>query len=127
MTRIYLLINALFYLLFTVWCLIKPEDTAGFLGYSFLNNSGKAEYLSIYTGLELGFTVFLALCAFYPNIRLAGLIFCVCIYVGVMIVRPASALYYGNISQVTYMVGGLEYALGIWGIILLINEIKKIN
>ena len=127
MIQIYLIVNAFFYLLFAVWCIFKPTDTATFLGYNFLNNSGKVEYLSIYTGLELGFTAFLALCAFYPGIRLAGLIFCVCTYAAIMIVRPACALYYGNVSKVTYMVGGLEYVLGIWGIILLIGELKKLN
>lgn len=125
MIKIYLLVNSVFYLLFSVWCLVKPKGTATFLGYDFLSNSGRVEYLSIYTGLEIGFTAFLGLCAFIPGMRVTGLLFCVCIYAGVMIVRPVSALIYGNVSKATYLVGGLEYILGIWGIILLIREYTK--
>lgn len=127
MTKLYLLLNALSYLVFSLWCLIKPGDTAKALGYDFLNNSGKVEYSSVYTGMELGFTAFFAICAFFPGLRLAGLVFAACLYTGLMILRPISSLHYGNISKMTYIIGGLEYALGIWGIILLVMELKKLN
>lgn len=127
MIQIYLFINAFSYLGFSLWCLIKAETTAKALGYNFSNNSGKVEYISVYTGMELGFAVFFALCAFYPGLRLAGLLFAVCIYLGLMLLRTITAIHYGNVSKTTYMIGGLEYALGIWGIILLIMELKKIH
>jgi hypothetical protein len=127
MPKLYLILNAFSYLVFSLWCLIKSGSTAKSLGYDFLNNSGKVEYLSVYTGMELGFTAFFAICAFFPGLRFAGLVFAVCLYVGLMILRPISAIYYGNVTKMTYVVGGLEYALGIWGIILLVMELKKIN
>lgn len=77
--------------------------------------------------MELGFAVFFALCAFYPGLKLAGLLFAVCIYLGLMILRTITAIHYGNVSKTTYMIGGLEYALGIWGIIILMMELKKIH
>lgn len=125
MVKIYLLLNSFLYLLLSALCLLKPGISANFLGYSFLNNSGKVEYATIYIGLEFGFALFLGISAFYLNMALAGLIFCVCIYSGAMITRTSFALYYGNISKVTYMVGGLEYILGICGIILLLRELKE--
>lgn len=125
MLRVYLLVNTFLYLLFAVLCIAKPMGTANTLGYSFLNNSGRAEYLSIYTGLESGFAIFLAICAFSPRLSLGGLIFLVCIYAGVMIIRPVCALCYGNMLTVTWLAGALEWALGIWGIILLAGELRK--
>jgi hypothetical protein len=122
MIQTYLIINAISYLVFTLWCLFKPSATAGSLGYSFLNNSGRVEFLSVYTGLELGFTVFLFLCALYPAFEMAGLLFCVSIYGGLMVVRPISSIAYGSVSKITWVVGVMEYILGIWGIILLINQ-----
>ena len=107
-------------------CLLKPTGTANYLGYNFLNNSGKIEYLTVYVGLEMGISVFLAIAGFFPNIKFSGLIFCVCVYAGSMVIRTGSALFYGNVSKVTYMVGGLEYLLGIWGAILLFKNINKI-
>jgi hypothetical protein len=127
MIKFYLILNALSYLVFSLWCLVKPDDTAKSLGYSFLNNSGKVEYMSVYSGMELGFTAFFALCAFFPGLRLAGLVFAVCLYAGLMILRPISSIYYGHVTKMTYVVGGLEYALGIWGIILLVMELKHLN
>jgi hypothetical protein len=122
MVHIYLIINAISYLAFSLWCLFKPAATARSIGYSFLNNSGRVEFLSVYTGLELGFTVFLALCAVYPAYEMAGLLFCVSIYGGLMIIRPISAIAYGNIYKMTWVLGTMEYILGIWGIILLIKQ-----
>lgn len=127
MLKFYLSLNAFLYLLFAVMCVINPTGTGNTLGYDFLNNSGKVEYLTLYTGLELSFTFFLALCAFYPRLSFAGLVFSVCIYVGIMLTRTICSLYYGNVLKVTYLVGALEYLLGIWGIILLTIELKKIN
>lgn len=125
--KIYLILNSFSYLLFGIWCLIKADTTAKNLGYSFLNNSGKVEYLTLYTGMQLGFAAFFAISAFYPGLRLAALVFAVCLYAGLMIMRPISSIFYGNVSKITYLVGGLEYALGVWGIILLVMELKKIN
>lgn len=125
MIQIYLLINAVSYLGFSLWCLFKTDTTAKALGYHFLNNSGKAEYLSVYTGMELGFAVFFTLSACYPAFRLGGLLFASCLYLGLMILRLISVLHYGNVSKITYMVGALEWVLGVWGIALLVMELKK--
>jgi hypothetical protein len=125
MVLIYLIVNAISYIGFSLWCLFKPNTTAESLGFGFLNNSGKAEYLSVYTGLEMGFGIFLALSAYYPKLRMAGLLFCVCIYAGLMIVRPIAALCYGNVSKITYIIGAVEYVFGIWGIIILVMKMKE--
>ena len=127
MIQIYLLVNSLLYMLLSVWCIFKPTTTASYLGYNFSNNSGKIEYLTVYVGLEMGFAVFLAIAALFPNIKLSGLIFCVCIYISSMIIRTACSLCYGHVSKPTYMLGGLEYAFGIWGLILLVSELKRLN
>lgn len=124
MIKIYLLLNSLSYLIFSFWCIFKPEGTAKFLGYSFLNNSGRVEYAAVYAGLEIGMAAFFAICGFLPEMKLSGLIFAVCLYAGLIISRTSAAFYYGDVTTATYVVGGLEYALGIWGIILLVNEFR---
>ncbi|MBL7931705.1 MAG: DUF4345 family protein [Bacteroidia bacterium] len=125
MTTFYLYLNSFIYLIFSAWCLFKPKDTAEFSGFTFLNNSGKVEYLAVYGGMELGFCVFFGLCALLPNLRFAGLVFGVCMYVGLILVRTISAVIYGNLQKGTYIIGGLELLLGIWGIVLLLNEMKR--
>lgn len=125
MIPFYLYLNAFLYLSFSVWCLVKFLGTSGFLGYSFLNNSGRVEYLTLYTGLQAGFAIFLSVCAYYPSFRLPGLIFCVAIYACIVITRTASALYYGQLAKATYLVGALEYSLAIWGMVLLFRAFKQ--
>ncbi|PBQ31038.1 hypothetical protein CNR22_04390 [Sphingobacteriaceae bacterium] len=120
--QIYLFLNAFLYLSFAIWCIVKFVGTSGFLGYSFLNNSGKVEYLTIYTGLQMGFAIFLAICAYYPSLRLAGLLFCVAAYVCIVITRTLSGSYFGDLEKASFMIGALEYSLCIWGLILLFRN-----
>lgn len=120
--QIYLFVNAFLYLSFAVWCIAKFVGTSGFLGYSFLNNSGKVEYLTIYTGLQMGFALFLAVSAWFPALRLGGLLFCVAAYVCIIVTRTLSGFYFGNLEKATFMIGALEYALCIWGLVVLFRN-----
>ncbi len=124
MITVYLYLNAVLYFVFSIWCLFKFQGTANYLGYSFQNNSGRVEYLTIYTGLQMGFAAFLGLCAWHADLRLAGLIFCVALYTGIVITRISSALYFGNLTNATYYVGALEVGLCLWGIALLVTALK---
>lgn len=125
MTKTYLIINAISYLVFALWCLFRPTTTAQNLGYNFLNSGGKIEYMTVYGGMELGFCAFFTLCAFYPKLMEAGLIFAVCLYVCLMIVRTVTIINIGDVPKIIYIVGGLEYVLGIWGAILLYIQHEK--
>ena len=125
MVSFYLFFNSVIYLLFALFCLFKTSETASNLGYSFINNSGKVEYIAVYVGMELGFAAFLAICALYPSMSLAGIIFCVCMYVGLVVTRAYAVLANGNVSKMIYIIGGLELALLIWGLVLLISLAKN--
>jgi hypothetical protein len=126
MIQLYLFANAFFYFAFACLCLIRSKETARFLGYAFLSGSGKTEYLTVYSGMEFGFSVFLALCALNIQMRFTGLVFCVVMYLALMIVRPLTALVNQNLTRSTYILGTLEYLLGLWGIFLLFKMLNKI-
>ncbi len=53
--------------------------------------------------------------AYFKEIQLPGLIFCVAIYICIILTRTISAMYFKNLVKATYLVGGLEYFLAIWG------------
>ena len=74
MTMIYFIINAAIYFLLAVWCLFRTTGTAKKLGYDFVNNSGKAEYTAVYIGMELGLSVFFAICTYSAGLTRGGLI-----------------------------------------------------
>lgn len=125
MAKFYFILNAVIYLLFSVWCMIRPGETAKSLGYETLSNSGKAEYAAVYVGMELGLCAFFAICAFNPSMLRPGLIFATCFYLGLMIARTISVLLLDNVSKMTFVAGGMEYILGIGAALLLWMELKK--
>jgi len=100
------------------------KGSSEFLGYGFLNNSGRVEYLTIYTGLQIGFAVYLAISGLVPSFRIPGLVFCVALYSGIIITRIISAIYYSGLTKATFLVGGLELSLCIWGVLLLFQNLK---
>jgi len=122
--KLYLWLNAFSYVLFAGLCIYNPAGIASYLGYNFLNNSGKAEFAAVYIGMQISFAVFFGICSYYQRLNLAGLLLAVCIYIGLIITRTFFALYVGNVANVTYLVGSSEYLLGAWGLILLVKELK---
>ena len=110
-TNIYLWINSGLYLVFSLWCLIKTTTTAEFAGLSFINGSGKSEYLTVYVGLEAGLAVFYAHTAMKPEYKDAGIVFSLALYVGIVLVRTITLISIPNIQKGTYIIAALEWLL----------------
>lgn len=117
MTRWYLLINAVLYLLFVLWCTFGRAQTSRASGYLSLNNDGHVEYLVIYGGLQLGLAAFYAYTAFSPQYHRIALVFSLFIYATIVIYRIGSAWAYWPVSWVTLAVAALEIALLIGAIV----------
>ena len=75
MTLVYFWFNVVAYVVFALWCTIRPEQTARFLGFSLDGWKGQAEYVAVYGGIEAAFAVFFALCALRPAWHGPGLAF----------------------------------------------------
>jgi hypothetical protein len=108
---IYLWINSILYLIFSLWCLAKPKITAEFAGLGFLNGSGKSEYLTVYVGLEAGLAAFYAITALKPEYRELGIIFSLALYIGIVLVRTITLLTIPNIGRGTFIIAALELLL----------------
>ena len=118
MTKYYLLINAMLYVLFVLWCTFAREHTARASGYLTQNNDGWVEYLVIYGGLQLGLAAFYAYTAFHPQYHRIALIFSLFIYATIVIYRIGAAWAYWPVSRVTLSVAALEIALLIGAIVV---------
>jgi hypothetical protein len=108
---IYLWVNSGLYLIFSVWCLIKTTTTAKFAGLSFINGSGKSEYLTVYVGLDAGLAVFYAITALKHEYTDIGIIFSLALYIGIVLVRTITLFTIPNIEKGTYIIAALEWAL----------------
>ncbi|RRJ83841.1 hypothetical protein [Aestuariirhabdus litorea] len=53
----------LLYLLSGLWCAFAPEQAAAFLGYGSLSASGRAEFFTVYGGLQCGLGVAMIGCS----------------------------------------------------------------
>jgi len=86
-TLAYFWFNAAAYLVFAVWCTMKPHATARFLGFTLEGGKGHAEYVAVYGGIEAAFAVFFTLCALRPAWYGPGLAFAACLYGGLVVFR----------------------------------------
>ena len=118
MTKGYLIFNGLLYIIFGIWCTILPKTTANFLGLSWLNNSGRSEYITVYGGMEFGIGLFLLLSAFRANMQSAGLLFMLCFYAGLIVWRMGTFATMSGIGKATYGFAASELILGIIAAVL---------
>ena len=88
----WLAFNAILYLALGAWCTFDASGTSEAIGYALTNGSARSEYLTVYGGLEFGMAAFLALCAWKPELRQAGLLFGVASYGGIVLMRAISVL-----------------------------------
>lgn len=118
MLRAYLLVNAVLYILFAVWCTLAPEKTASFLGLTFRSGSGKSEFITVYGGLEFGVAVFFLVAALRPEFRSAGLLFAILFYGGLVLWRIPTLLVIAGVERQTYLFAAAEGLLLLSGLAL---------
>ena len=117
MTSIYLYINAAIYLLFSIWCTVAASSTAQSLGFISLNSSGKAEYLTVYGGLQLGLAIIFGWTAWSGELRF-GLIVALALYVPIVLWRIAGVSMNWPVANSTLYVAGLELAMLVAAVLL---------
>ncbi|MFM8980505.1 MAG: DUF4345 family protein [Planctomycetia bacterium] len=101
-----LALNAVLYVALGLWCALDPATTARFVGLQPTGPAGQSEWLAVYGGLELGLGAFFAVAALRPALRSAGLLFALCLYAGIVVLRSTAALQLGFAS--------LGNARGMW-------------
>jgi hypothetical protein len=122
MTKTYLIINAVLYALFVLWCTFGKAHTARASGYETLSRDGWVEYLVIYGGLQLGLAAFYAYTAFNPQYHRIALMFSLFIYSTIVIYRLGAMMVYWPVGKVTMAVAALEVALLIGAIVVFIKS-----
>jgi hypothetical protein len=127
MIRAYLLVSAVLYVAFAVWCTLAPTKTASFLGLSFRSGSGKSEYITVYGGLEFGVAMFFLAAALRPELRWAGLVFAILFYAGLVIWRVPTLLFISGVERPTYLFAAGEAVLLAAGIAVWLMSARTAN
>lgn len=116
MLPIYLWFNAVLYAGFALWCTFAVTKTAAAIGYVGLNNGGRAEYMTVYGGLQLGLALFFAYCAYTPRLQGVGVVFGLCLYVPIVLWRMIGLAQNWPVGNNTLMVAGLEVFMLAWSV-----------
>ena len=108
MLKLFLAANAVIYFGLALWCSFSITKTAAAQGFMELTGAGRAEYLTVYGGLQFGLGLFFALCAYTPRWHEVGLVFALCVYVPLVLWRIAGLVAYWPVNTTTLAVAGLE-------------------
>ncbi|MFT7184730.1 MAG: hypothetical protein ACI84K_000096 [Pseudohongiellaceae bacterium] len=91
------------YLLSGLWCALKPELAAGFLGLEFSHVAGKAEFFSVYGGLQVGIAIAILACSLIPTYQLGASFFAFLVSFGLFGFRLLSVISIDQSSVLIYM------------------------
>lgn len=119
---LYLYVNAALYLVFAVWSTLAPSKVATSIGYETLSASGRSEFLVVYGGLELGLAALFAYLAAQPQLQRPGVFIALFFYVPIVAYRLLTVLKFWPVSRTTLVVGSLELALLLWGVLVLLTS-----
>ena len=111
MTRIFLAIVGVAYLVLAAWCVFKPGQTSNSVGLTLQPGSGQSEYLVVYGGLQLGLGLFFLWPLWQSETERTVLVGCVLIHASLVLMRTISLAIYPGIQPTTYVLAVVEWAI----------------
>lgn len=119
MTRIFLAIVGVIYLLLALWCALQPAKTADSIGFALRPGSGQSEYFTVYGGLQLALGLVFLLPLVRPELLSASLLVCLLVHGSLAIMRAISLVAYSGVANPTWYFAATEWVLflatlGVW-------------
>lgn len=102
------------YLLSGGWCAFAPALAAGFLGFSFSNNTGLSEFFTVYGGLQVGLGAAMVLSSLVTRYIEAALYFSAIFSTGLLLFRVAGMFLFGfsgELAGMALLEAGIAIAL----------------
>jgi hypothetical protein len=111
MTRIFLALVGILYVLLALWCAIAPENTSQSVGFTLQPGSGQSEFLTVYGGLELGLGIMFLL-PFYTQESLRfSLLTCVIVHGSLVLFRTVGFFLFNGFESTTFYLAGGEWLI----------------
>ena len=111
---IILRVIGLLYLCSGIWCALFTELSAEFLGIQLINELGKAEFFSVYGGLQVGLGLAMLLISLKSDYIDAAIYFCAIFSSSLFVFRLISLGFYSHDSTLVSMLiieGGITVIL----------------
>ena len=80
------------YLLSGLWCALQPDLAAKFLGFQFNHSAGRAEFFSVYGGLQVGIALAILGSSLIPAYRQGACYFIFLLSLGFFLFRLLSLI-----------------------------------
>lgn len=110
-TRGFLALVGLAYLLLAAWCAARPMQTANAVGFTLQPGSGQSEYFVVYGGLQLALGLMFLWPLLDRDVERFSLTLCVVIHACLVVMRSISFGLYGGIQPMTYGLSAVEWAI----------------
>ena len=111
MAKIFLTAIGVMYLLLAAWSALQPARVSEAVGLDLQSGSSKSEFFVFYVGVELALGIILL----WPLIRPEALPFvltmCVVVHAAIAVSRSVSLLLYSGVSNTTYTLAAVEWAI----------------
>ena len=119
MTRFYLAIVGIIYLLLALWCVMQPTKTSNSIGFELRPGSGQSEYFTVYGGLQLALGLVFLLPLVRPEFLSASLLICLLVHGSLTLLRTISLLLFSGVTNPTWYFAVSEWilflaTLGFW-------------
>jgi hypothetical protein len=123
-TRIFLLLSALLWLPYGIYCALHPSVLAEAAGVAFQSPTGSTELRAMYGGVQAALGVLAALGALRPSWVRPALVAIAFATTGLGSVRLFGTLVDGGLSSYTTMALGFEFTSAVVALVLL-NRVPK--
>ncbi|QDU51724.1 hypothetical protein Pan110_40910 [Gimesia panareensis] len=114
MTRIFLTLVGILYLILALWCTLAPESTSRTVGFALQGGSGQSEFLVVYGGLELALGLIFLWPLWQKDVTQYALMVCVIVHGCLVLFRSVGFFLFEGIGSTTY-----SLAFGEWLIFLI--------
>ena len=111
MTRIFLTVVGLIYLLLSIWCSVDPASTSRSVGFTLQTGSGQSEFLVIYGGLELALGLIFLWPLWQQDVTRFALVVCVVVHGCLVLFRCISFFVFTGIGSTTYSLAAGEWLI----------------
>ena len=111
MTRVFLAMTGLIYLLLAIWCSYDPVSTSRSVGFSLQAGSGRSEFLVVYGGLELALGLIFLWPLWQREVTRFALVVCVIVHGCLVLFRSISFFVFTGIGSTTYSLAAGEWLI----------------
>lgn len=114
--KIYLTLIGIAYAGLSIWCAIKPAQTAEAVGFQLTPGSGQSEYFTVYGGLQLAMAAIFLSCWYRPDWATPALLACIVIHGCLVLFRTIGFTMFSDIGTTTYALAATEWVILLSGI-----------